>query len=330
MIATPLAAAIAIVNATVINPYNGTVQKNQTVVVDGTRIQAVQPASKPLASDVRRIDATGKFLIPGLWDAHVHLTKAGVLSLPLFVANGVTSVRDMGSDFAEVAEWRKRIEADTLLGPTIRTSGQIIESRSNIERMKREHTVEPVDRIRIGVGTPAEGRAAVQRLAKLGVDHIKMRTTPDLATFQAVAHEAALHRLPLTAHPVATPQQMIEAGLGSVEHLLAFPPLDALTPAQRRSLFEKMKSSGMFMSETIVNFNHFVLLPYPVAEAFLSNRADIRRKLCLRLLTRRLARAGRGEERGRLFDRFLSARYTKHSAGYARDAGSGRAVPRGH
>jgi len=105
----------------------------------------------------------------------------------------------------------------------------------------------------------------------MGVDHIKMRTTPDLATFEAVADEAARHHLPFAAHPVATPQQLMKAKLRSVEHLLAFPPLNSLAPTERRSLFQEMKNSGMFMSDTIVNLRGSVLLTYAEAKARLND-----------------------------------------------------------
>ncbi len=266
---------MAIRNVTVIDPGEGLVKTRRTVVVEGRRIRQVTSLNGDLPKNARVIDGTGQFLIPGLWDAHVHLTKAGALSLPLFVANGVTSVRDMGSDFAEVARWRREIDAGTRIGPAIRTSGQILESRANVERMKREHTVEPVDRIRIGVANPEEGRQAVRRLAALGVDHIKMRTTPDLATFQAVADEAVLHHLPLAAHPVATPEQLIAAKLRSVEHLLAYPPLDGISSEKRQLLFEDVARSGMFLSATTVNLEGSVLLSYKEAKQRLNDTSGV-------------------------------------------------------
>src|SRR5687768_17199815 len=168
-----------------------------TVVVEGAQILSVQPASAAaIPGGARRINGSGKYLIPGLQDSHVHLTKAGESSLALFVANGVTSVRDVGSDLEEVSEWREEIEAGELVGPRITTSGQILESRANVDRMKREGGVEPVDRIRMPVGNPEEARAAVRKLKAEGADHIKMRTTPDLATFQAAAEEAKKLGLP--------------------------------------------------------------------------------------------------------------------------------------
>ena len=249
----------AVTDTTVIDPRSGRVAAHATVVVAGASIVAVQAASSPLPRDARRIDGRGKYVIPGLWDAHVHLTKAGELSLPLFVANGVTAVRDMGSDFADVARWRERIASGRTRGPRIFTAGPILESAANVARMKREGTVEPVERIRIGVGGPAEGRAAVARLAALGVDHVKMRTSPDDATFLAVADEARRRGLPFAAHPIGTLPAMIGSGLTSIEHFVAFPPLDAIPADDRRALFADMAREGMYYSNTMVNLDSLLL-----------------------------------------------------------------------
>jgi imidazolonepropionase-like amidohydrolase len=256
------AQTMAIMDVTVINPKTEAVLPHRTVVVERGRIRSIQPGTIKPPRNTPLISGSQKFLIPGLWDAHVHLTKAGPLSLPLFVANGVTGVRDMGSDLSEVAKWRSQIEAGQLVGPRIRTAGPMIESRANVERMKREGTVEPVDRLRIGVANAEEARAAVRRLAREGVDHIKMRTTPDLDTFRAVAAEATEQKLAFAAHPVAAaPEELMRLGLRSVEHFLAFPPVDG-TPAERRALFQKMAQSRLFMSDTGVNLDALIALPY--------------------------------------------------------------------
>ena len=122
------AQAVVITDVTVINPRPRNVQAHRSVLIDAGRIRSIVAASSRAPKDARLIDGRKKFLIPGLWDAHVHLTKTGALSLPLFVANGVTGVRDMGSDLAEVAEWRAQIERGERIGPRIKTSGQILES----------------------------------------------------------------------------------------------------------------------------------------------------------------------------------------------------------
>jgi len=271
----------AITDVTVINPRTRSVLPHRTVIVERDRIVEIRPNSRrPLAPRTNRISGTGKFLIPGLWDAHVHLTKAGALSLPLFVANGVTGVRDMGSDFKEVAVWRSQIEAGKLVGPRIKTSGQMLESRANVERMKREGTIEPVDRLRIGVANPSDGRAAVARLSREGVDHIKMRTTPDLETFLAVGDEAKRQGLPFAAHALAAPEGLLAAKLSSVEHFFAFPPLGGPLE-ERRALFQKIARSGMFMSDTRVNLDALLSLPYSEVKRRVDDTAgklDPRRK----------------------------------------------------
>ena len=285
LVVSPVAGqTVVIKDVTVINPRHGSVQSHRKVIIEGGRIHSIAATSSSFPTGASVVDGKQKFLIPGLWDAHVHLTKTGVLSLPLFVANGVTGVRDMGSDFSEVAEWRTQINAGKVIGPRIKTSGQILESRANVERMKREGTVEPVDRIRLGVGTPDEARTAVKRLAAQGVDHIKMRSTPDLDTFRAVAEEAKRRNLPFAAHPVASPEELLRAGLRSVEHFLTYPPLNALTELQRRTLFRKMAQSGMYLSNTMVNIDGLLSIPYAEGKKIVEDttgKLDVRRKyLC--------------------------------------------------
>ena len=235
---------IAIRNVTVINPCRDATEPGRTVIVGSGRIRAVQPASMPTPRGGRVIDATGQYLIPGLWDSHVHLTKAGVTSLPLFLANGVTAVRDMGSDLDELVGWRSRIAAGTLAGPRIKTSGQMLESQTNVDRMKREGGVEPVDRLRIGLATPADAQRAVDRLAGAGADLIKVRSTPDLDTFRATADAARRHGLRLACHPVEDPANLAQARTGSIEHWVSYPPLRSRLDTERRGLFAQLAATG--------------------------------------------------------------------------------------
>ena len=102
--------SFVVTNVTVIDPGSARVSEHSNVVVNGRTITAIQPSGDPLPKLARRINGSGKFLIPGLWDSHVHLTKTGPLSLSLYVANGVTGVRDMGSDFQEIVGCRKDMD----------------------------------------------------------------------------------------------------------------------------------------------------------------------------------------------------------------------------
>ena len=132
------AQSMAFWNASIVDLDAGVVRSGMVVEISKGRITRVAPAVGARPANATVADGTGRFLIPGLWDAHVHLTKLGEASLSLFLANGVTSVRDMGSDLEEVVRWRREIESGARPGPRIKTPGQILESRANVERMKRE------------------------------------------------------------------------------------------------------------------------------------------------------------------------------------------------
>jgi len=115
-----IAQTSAITDVTVINPRNGTAAHHRTVVVTGKRIDRVQTYPTRLPVKVIVIDGRGKYLVPGLWVAHVHLNKAGIESLSLLVANGVTGVRDMGSNLQDMKQWRDQIERGERIGPRLK------------------------------------------------------------------------------------------------------------------------------------------------------------------------------------------------------------------
>jgi predicted amidohydrolase YtcJ len=96
----------ALTHVTVVDPATG-LHPGCTVLVTSGRVVAVGPdADVALPPGATVHDGSGRFVIPGLWDAHVHLTQAGAAAFPLLVANGVTSVRDMGSDLTEIRRWQ--------------------------------------------------------------------------------------------------------------------------------------------------------------------------------------------------------------------------------
>jgi len=265
---------------TIIEMTGAPPQAEMTVLIVGERITAFGKSGQVrVPPNARIIEARGKFLIPGLWDMHVHLAKAGAGTLPLFLANGVTSVRDMGGDYELLLRWRTEIAAEKRLGPRIKTAGPMLESAANVERMKREGTVEPVDRFRLGVAGPEAADAAVERVAKLGADFVKIRTVASLETYRAIAAAARKRNLALVGHPVASPEEIIKAGQHSIEHSF-FPPLSNRTEEQRAELFRKLAADGIAVTPTLVT-GHTLLVPYERAAAIAADdrgRLDIRRK----------------------------------------------------
>jgi imidazolonepropionase-like amidohydrolase len=258
-------------HVTLIDATGAAAQPNMMVVIAGERIAAIGQSGKvPIPKGSQVIDATGKFLIPGLWDMHAHLAKAGENTLPLFLVNGVTSVRDMGGDAELLVKWRKEVAEGKRLGPHIKTSGPILESASNVERMKKEETVEPVDRFRRGIPNPESAEAIVDSVAKLGVDFLKIRTAASLETFRAIAAAAKKHNLSLVGHPTASPEEIIKAGQRSLEHGF-FPPLSSRTKEQRAELFQQFAVKGIAVTPTLI-VGEALLTPYDKTAAIFEDK----------------------------------------------------------
>jgi imidazolonepropionase-like amidohydrolase len=216
---------VVFTHVTVIDATGAAAQSNMVVVVTGDKITSIGKFGKvKIPKSAQVIDATGKFLIPGLWDMHAHLAKAGETTLPLFIVNGITSVRDMGGYYIQVLKWRKEAADGSRLSPRIKTPGALLESAENVARMKREGTVEPVDKYRIGIATPVEARKAVDLMARLGVDFIKFRTIASPEPYKAIAEESKAKNLMFVGHQFGTPEAMVEAGQKSVEHYI-YPPM---------------------------------------------------------------------------------------------------------
>jgi imidazolonepropionase-like amidohydrolase len=205
---------IAIAHATVVDPAAGSSRPDMTVLVRGTRIEEVGPSrSVRVRVGTRVIDATGKFLIPGLWDMHVHTAVPGGRALlGLYVANGVTGVRDMDGDLARLRAFQRDIAAGGLAGPRMVVSGPYLAGQ-------------PVPLPHILVRTPEEAVAGVDSLARLRVDFVKVHNGMPPAAYFAVAREARRRRMVFAGHvfPPVTPLQASDSGQRSLEHLSGFP-----------------------------------------------------------------------------------------------------------
>jgi len=201
----------------VIDVRAGSVQPDQTVVLEGNRIRAVVSAKlAKYPRSARSIDCRGLFLIPGLWDMHVHLMlgdwfpAAKDISLPLFIANGVTGVRDMGSELQIVQGWRNEIELGRLVGPHIYTSGPMLDGPK------------PRFPSSIAISTPEDGRRAVADLIDRGADFIKLQSLIPREAVFAIADEAKKQQIPFEGHvpDSVRASEMSDAGMKSFEHLI--------------------------------------------------------------------------------------------------------------
>jgi len=247
---------LAIRNVNVISVAEGAVLRGTTVVITDDRITAIGPAADlVLPAGASVLDGTGKFLVPGFIDLHTHLSKTRGSALGLFVANGVTTVRDMGGDHQELLVWRREVMAGQRVGPRFLMAGPYLESASNIERMRKdspEARVEPFDRIRIGIATPDEARQVVARLAAQEVDFLKFRTFESPEVYVALNEAANAHRLPLAGHVNAlSPAQVLTAGQDSIDHTF-FTSTSKLPAEQRLSLWRGFRDRAVPIVPTLV------------------------------------------------------------------------------
>lgn len=208
---------LVLVHVTVVDVRSGNLAQDQTVVIEAGKILSVgaSKTTKPQAG-ARSIDCTGLFLIPGLWDMHVHLEfgdwfpGSKQISLPLFIANGVTGVRDMGSELETVQSWRRDIEAGKLIGPRIYTSGPMLDGPK------------PRFPSSIAISTPEDGRRAVNDLKRRGADFIKFQSLIPREAVFAIADEAKKQNIAFEGHvpDSVRASEMSEAGMKSFEHLI--------------------------------------------------------------------------------------------------------------
>ncbi|MGI8835251.1 MAG: amidohydrolase family protein [Pyrinomonadaceae bacterium] len=185
---------------------------DQTVIVTGERITALGKTGKvQIPEGARVIDATGKFLIPGLWDMHVHMFNGNwdsVSALNLFLVNGVTGVRDMGSNLERILALRQQIASGSLLGPRMVVSGPAVYGMAGPPDARSFISAE-------------DARGAVRRLKQAGVDTIKLYSYLSPAAFFAAVDEAKKQGLTAVGHvPFAVrASEAAKAGLKSIEHL---------------------------------------------------------------------------------------------------------------
>lgn len=209
---------LLITNATVIDVVTGRITARQAIAVRGDTIVRIGDMGRLTGQRATRtVDAAGKFVMPALWDMHVHFGGGAALIaenralLPLYTAHGIVAVRDAAGDLSEsVLAWRDSIARGLLDGPTLFTSGPKIEGLNSIW---------PGD---IEIDTRAGVDSALDRLVAMHVDFVKLTDNtlkPDL--FRYALGEIRKRGLRSSAHiPAAVPvREAIELGLGSIEHL---------------------------------------------------------------------------------------------------------------
>jgi imidazolonepropionase-like amidohydrolase len=207
--------AIALTHVTVIDATGAGPRPDTTLIITGERITALgRSAEVPIPHGAKILDLTGRFLIPGLCDMHVH-SGAADINLPLYIANGVTTVREMWGQ-PDHHQWRDEIEKGTLLGPRSVIAGNLIDGSPELWNDQAPRPAAP-----IVVTNEAEARRAVRRVKREGADFVKIYSRLSRAAFHAIADEARRQRIPFCGHcPDVVPiAEAGDAGMRSFEHL---------------------------------------------------------------------------------------------------------------
>ena len=256
----------AIVGVTVIPMTDGagtvasrvTRLRNYTVLVRSDRIAAVAPSdSIALPPDVIRVEARGQFVIPGLVDAHVHLLgQAAVNDLPLYLANGVTTVRNMYGEPYHL-RWRGEIARGVRIGPTLYTTGPFTDDLTSSRA----------------------ARAFVRDVRRAGYDAVKVHVPLERSLYDAVIAAAGMEGISVVGHTPGRPMGItaaVHARQRTIEHAESIlqsetnerEPVDADIPR----IIAALRGSSSCVTPTLVAFDHVIRMTeqYPTLTALLS------------------------------------------------------------
>ncbi len=216
---------------------SASIRPHQNVAIVGDRIQSVSSRSVPGTI----VNGRGKFLIPGLWDMHVHLWDK-TNPLPRYVANGITGVQDMGSDFARTVQWRDAIEKGRAFGPHIITSGPPVDGVPSPDEKL------PV----LEVKTPDDARKAFDKLWDMDVDLVKVLSGLSRDAYFALAEQSRHWEIRMAGHvPTSiTAWEAIEARQSSLEHLMGVTKAVSSDDEAVR-FFEKCADYGVRITPTL-------------------------------------------------------------------------------
>ncbi|HEX2191434.1 MAG TPA: amidohydrolase family protein [Longimicrobiaceae bacterium] len=260
--------------------------RDRTVLVRHGRIAAVGPAREVrIPRDARVVDGRGKFLVPGLWDAHAHVSHAGPGALPVYAAHGVTSVRDLGGRLPVLLAWRRQVREGTLAGPELFVAGPAVEGAYWLDPVLALFSSDSVLRAypflerspRLRVSSPAGALAAVDSLRRLGVDLVKFRNVRGDEA-RALLSEARRLGIPVAGHAPGGMGlgEAADSGVRSIEHVeTAMLRLGDAGPAARRAEFARIARAGTALTPTLLTDRVYRQTPDSVARAAIADTAGL-------------------------------------------------------
>jgi imidazolonepropionase-like amidohydrolase len=248
--------SLIITDVNIVLPHEGKIVPHQLVVIkDGVITRVADFDAIPIILHTAIIPGTGKYLIPGLWDMHVHSAFIDLqwdekLIYPLYIANGIIGVRDMGGDFEQLKSRRERIEKGELLGPHLFIGGPfLINAKADAQT--------------ISVRTPEDAHAAVDKVKNEGADFVKILSRLSRDSYFAIAEESKKNQIRFVGHvpDAISATEASNADQYSIEHLTG---ISLACSSQETELREKIlaamstrdrKSVRIFNEQAATTYN---------------------------------------------------------------------------
>jgi imidazolonepropionase-like amidohydrolase len=228
---------LAISDVTIIDATGAPAKPNMTVIITGDRITKIGKTGEvAIPKDAQVIDGAGKFFIPGLWDMHVHAMLGNLPDryIPMFIANGVTGIRDMAANARVLKQVRKEIDEGKRVGPRI-VGGQMVDGPMPV------WPGHP-----ISISDEASARQTVASFKDSGVDFLKVYSLIPRQAYFALADEAKKRGITFAGHVPVTVSalEVSDAGQKSIEHLEGIlRACSSVEPELRKTLEEALRAA---------------------------------------------------------------------------------------
>ena len=229
---------VAIVGATVIDMTGAAPKPGHTILIQDGRIALVGPdAATTIPAGTPTVDGRGRYVIPGLWDMHVLTSREGRARYfwPLFLAHGVTGVREMGSYLDTLLYWRSELRRNPAAGPRIVWSSPMLDGSP------------PAWKHGLGIRSPDEARTVVDSMRALGFDFLKVYVRLPRDVYAAIATRARELGIPFAGHVPGsiTPTEAADAGQRSIEHLSGIYPSCVRGAVELRDSMRQASRAGV-------------------------------------------------------------------------------------
>lgn len=241
-----------IYNVKIIYVETGTITENQAILIENQTIKSIGSYKKLRTKTQEKIDAKGKYIIPGLWDMHIHLEGQDLVEdnkalLPVFLAYGITTVRDAASDLGlQVLKWRDEINKGKLLGPTIFTAGRKLEGLNSIWKGDLE------------IENEVELHQMLNYLDSLKVDFVKItENTLKGDLFLKSVTEAKKKGYLVTGHVPydLTIEELANAGFSAIEHASYLLRLGSDETKSKNRILDGSLTKAQAEKDFLLNFN---------------------------------------------------------------------------